>query len=101
VYHKKRLARIEAKIDLLLVKVNPMSKSVDDLVAVVAAEKTVIDSTSTLLDQLFAQVQAGVDAGDIAKVQQAVTDLQAQKAELVAAVVRNTPAAPVVAPPGP
>lgn len=75
-------------------RMRTMSAAIDQLVAEVAEIKTVEASEAALLDKLFGLLQAAVDTGDIAKVQSAITDLQAVKADAVAAIARNTPAEP-------
>ena len=99
------LARIEKKIDSLLKLLTAHTKEgekimakLDDLVAEVAEETSVIASAGTLLDGLTAQVRALrddlADAGvDTAKVDAVLASLQANKAALQEAVVRNTPEA--------
>lgn len=72
--------------------------SVDALTAAVAAETTVEGSIVTLLSQYAAQVQSGIDAGDMAAIQAATTQITANAATLSAAVAANTPAAPAPAP---
>ncbi len=97
----ERLKRIESLawsnhhlLMLLQTEVLKMSQQVDDLVAQVAAQRTVIDSTKTLLVQLFDLVQAGITSGDLTKVQQVLDDLRAQDQELADAVSANTPPTP-------
>lgn len=69
-----------------------MSKAMDDLIAEVAAEKTVIDSAITLIEGFSQRLtDAGVDATKLAAL---VTDMQAEKDKLAASVAANTPAAP-------
>lgn len=93
-----RLDVIEAQQSVLLKRVSHMSEAVDALVQTVSELSTVVDSENALLDQVFALLQAAIDSGDMAKVQQAKNDLEAKKAEMVAAIVRNTPAAPPATP---
>lgn len=66
--------------------------TIDDLKAKVDAEKTVVDSAVALIKGLSAQLAAAKD--DPAKVQALADALDAQTAELSAAVVANTPVAP-------
>lgn len=64
----------------------------DDIAAEVTAQKTVVASVATLLQQLHDQlVSAGTDQ---AKLNQLAADIQANTDALSAAVVANTPAAP-------
>lgn len=66
--------------------------TVDDILAKVTAEKTVVDSAVALLSQLS---QAIKDAGtDPAKLQALSDAIDAQQSELASAVTANTPAAP-------
>lgn len=67
----------------------------DQLLAAVAAQKTVADSTVTLLARIHAELQAAINANDPAKIQALADALQANTQELSDAVVANTdPAAP-------
>lgn len=68
-----------------------MAQVIDDLVAKVAALTDVESSAIALLNSLHALLQSAVSTGDIAKVQQAVDDLEAGRAALAGAVVANTP----------
>jgi hypothetical protein len=60
----------------------------------VTAEKTVIDSAVALLAGLSQQLKDAIAANDPAALQAIVDGLDANKAELAAAVTANTPAAP-------
>jgi len=71
-----------------------MAQVVDDLVAQVAKQKTVLASVKELLQKLFAIVQAGISTGDLAKAQAALDDLKAQDDEIAQAVIDNTPPTP-------
>lgn len=86
------LAPVLAKLDDLLAKENQHMKNLDDLIADVTAQTTVVQSVSTLLSSLSAQLQAAVAAGDTAKIQQIATAMEANTASLSAAVTANTPA---------
>lgn len=88
-----RLEAVQSQLDQIQKGILKMSKAVDDIVAEVAAMKTEVDSTKTLLEKLFAAWQTGIDSGDMVKMQQALNDLRAQKQELADAVIANTPAA--------
>lgn len=100
-FYRQRLQRIEAKLDQALVLLTSLitqetriMATLDDIVADVAAEKTVVDGVVVLLDALAAQLAA---AGlDQAKLTQLHNDILAQKQALADAVVRDTPAAPPV-----
>ena len=65
----------------------------DDLVAAVAAEKTVEDSAIKLLEQLFVELQAANQVSPAA-VQAVIDSVKANTQALSDAVVANTPAAP-------
>ncbi len=82
---------ILAELRLLTERVKNMASAVDDLVAQVAAQKTVIDSTVTLLNKLTLLLQGAINTGDMAKVQAVVDDLKAQDKALADAVTANTP----------
>ncbi len=70
--------------------------TLDDIVADVTEEKSVIQGAVTLLGQLSQMIK---DAGTDPVKLQAVKDLiDSNKADLAAAVVANTPAAPPPAP---
>lgn len=68
-----------------------MSQVIDDLVIKVASMGDVEQGAITLLNDLHTLLSTAVSTGDIAKVQQAITDLEAGRAALAAAVVANTP----------
>lgn len=89
-----KLIHISTQVDALVEVGLSMSQVVDDLVAQVAAQKTVVDSVKTLLSQLFTLVQQGISTGDLAKAQQALDDLKAQDQALTDAVTANTPPTP-------
>jgi len=67
-----------------------MAATLDDLVAAVAAENTVIDSAITLLNGVSAQLAAAIAANDPAKIQAVLDNVNAEKAKLAAAVAANT-----------
>ena len=78
-------------LETILERILEMSQTVDQLVAEVASQTTVIGSAVTLLQSLHDQiVAAGTDQTALAKL---ATDLQANTDALSAAVVANTPAA--------
>jgi dsDNA-specific endonuclease/ATPase MutS2 len=80
------------KLDAIYTKETVMSQQVDNIVAAVEAEKTVVDSAIVLLDQISAQIR---DAqGDPDKLAAIAAGIDAQKQALAEAVVRNTPGAP-------
>lgn len=67
----------------------------DQLLAAVAAQKTVADSTATLLARIHGELQAAINANDPAKLQALADAIQANTQELSDAVVANTdPEAP-------
>lgn len=69
------------------------AKTLDDILQDVADEKTVVESVSTMVDGLSAQLKAALAANDPAKIQQVIDAIDANKAKLAAALVANTPAA--------
>lgn len=75
-------------------KTDIMNASVNALTLAVANETTVEASVVTLLTNLAAQLQNGIDAGDLAAIQAATTQLTTNAATLSAAVVANTPTPP-------
>ena len=83
---EQRLARVEQ-----LLRKN--MAAIDDLVADVTAENTVIDSAMALIQGLKASLDAA--GADPAKLAQLKTDIEAKSAALAAAVAANTPAASV------
>jgi pimeloyl-ACP methyl ester carboxylesterase len=68
--------------------------SVNALTLTVAAETTIEQSVVTLLQNLTAQLEAAIDAGDMTAIQAAATQITANTAALSAAVLANTTAAP-------
>lgn len=70
-----------------------MSQEVDDLVAAVAAEDTVIGSAITAFQGVAAQIADA--AGDRTKSLALAADVRAQADALAAAIPQNTPAAGV------
>ena len=89
----EQLDRIERKLDRIEQLVRKIMAAIDDLVADVTAENTVIDSAMALIQGLKASLDAaGVDP---AKLAQLKTDIEAKSAALAAAVAANTPAASV------
>lgn len=104
---RQLLNEINAKLDRLLAQQAVqtgvearMAKTLDDVLADVAAETTVTQSAITLLQGLKAQLDAAIAAGDLTKVQAIADGIEANTASLSAAVIANTPAAPP-APPAP
>ena len=95
VYHhfeEATLHRVVKLLDQLIVRINDMSKELDDLTAAVTAENTVIDSAITLLNNLSAAILAA-NAISPAAVEAVATEVAAKSAALSAAVTANTPAA--------
>lgn len=87
-----RIERVQTSIlRLLTTEGTEITMTLDDIKNDVAAEKTVVDSTVTLLNGLSAQLAAaGQDPQKLADLKQAIDD---QTAELANAVAANTPAA--------
>lgn len=93
-----RLNRIEAKLDLLLVKEQKLMATIQDVQNAVTSETTVVGSVVTLLNQLSAQLQAAIAQNDPAALQALVTSINANATTLANAVTANTPAAPPAPP---
>lgn len=67
--------------------------TLDDVVAEVTAQKTIVASVQALIKGLQDQLAAAIASGDPAKVQAVLDALKANDAALAAAVPANTPAA--------
>lgn len=78
----------------IMKELHKMAKTLDDVQADVNDERTVVDSAIALLNGLSDQLKA--TQGDPAKVQAIIDAIDAQKADLAAAITANTPAAPPV-----
>ena len=94
VFRRLRLALAHRRHSLNVLKEGLafMSQVVDEMVAAVAEEISVSDSVEVLLDELYRLFEA--TAGDQAKLTTLLADLRANKTKELAAVLRNTPAAP-------
>lgn len=93
---EEKLDLILKKLDKIQLKENYIMATLDEALAVVTSESTVDDSIVALLEQLAAQIQAGgLSAADQAKVDAIFTNATNNSAKITAAVVANTPAAPV------
>jgi len=99
----QKLNDILSKLYLLLKEILIHMTAIDDaltqLKADVAALTTVEQSAVALLNGLTAQIQQLINAGGdpaktLADIQQVVSGVEADTAELAAAVTANTPAAP-------
>lgn len=77
-------------------KENEMAATLDEISADVTGESTLIDSLSTLLSGLAAQVKAA--AGDQTKIDAIFAAAESNKAKLATALAANTPAAPPAGP---
>lgn len=84
-------ARFDRRFDKLEMY---MAQVVDDLKAAVAAERTVVESAVTLLNDLMDQLKAAASNGDLSAVNDIVNDVKSQTGALAAAIVKNTPSAP-------
>ncbi len=88
----QRLDKTNETLTALTAQMEKLMSLIDDLTADVADERTVIDSAVTLLGNLSDQLAAaGNDPVKLAALKDAI---DANKATLAAAVVKNTPAAP-------
>lgn len=91
--------RPEHRDDQIFRLLKEIKLTLDDLVAKVTAENTVIDSAVTLLSTLKTELDAAIASGDPAKIQ-AVSDLiTTGQQKLANAVVANTPVVPAPPPP--
>lgn len=93
------LKSIQSQLTTIQEKEEQELAEIDDLVAAVAAEKTVEDSTITLLTNLTDKINGLVqNATDLAALKTAITGVTASVASdtqaLSDAVTANTPAAP-------
>lgn len=79
-----------------------MAKVIDDLVAAVAAEDTIVDSAIVFINGVPGLIQAavtqalanGATAAELAPLTAVVTDLQAKSSALQAALTANVPPTP-------
>jgi len=96
------LSQINKKLDLVLGKEVNLMATLQEVLDDVAAEKTVEESLITLTQGLKAQLDA-ITSGSLTPAQQAQVDaifaaVEANKTEVSAAVVANTPTPPAPAP---
>lgn len=89
---KRRLDRIIALLSIIAKEGLMEMANLDDIKNEIAAEKTVIDSAVKLIGGLSAQLKAAVAANDMTALQAIIDGMEANKAELAAAVTANTPA---------
>ena len=76
-----------------------MTLKVEDILAKVEAQTTVIGSVETTLTELSARLKEAITENDPMKLQAIADELDANTTRLSAAVVANTPAAPPPADP--
>ena len=94
IYHHFEPPGTEVKLlQELNTRITKMAKTLDDLVAQVAALTTVDDSVVALLTDIKARLDAAIASGDPTKIQALSDALAAQTQRLADAVVANTPAA--------
>lgn len=93
----RALAHQHELLHQIIERILIMSAELDRLTASVANVKTVAESAITLINGLAQQIRD--NAGDPAALAKLADDLDADDAELAAAVSANTPAPPVVTPP--
>jgi|SRR5215469_15155102 len=86
------LARIEAKLDLALRELKSMA-TLQDVQNAVAAEQTVINGVTTLLQQLSQQLKDALASEDPAAIQGLIDQINQNANALANAVAANTPAA--------
>lgn len=82
-----------ALVSIVLRKVNTTMATIRDLQNEVTALTTVEESAAKLLDGLSQQLKDALAQNDPTAIQKVIDDLDAGKANLAAAVVRNTSAA--------
>lgn len=87
-----QLDRIEHKLDWLIQGELHQMADLTQLTTDVAADTDAVNSAVTLLNTLAAEITA--NANDPAALAQLASDLEANTANLAAAVTANTPAAP-------
>ena len=108
-FNRRRLQRMERKIDLLLQLQGQLQKGqatamldLSTLTDAVAAIETVDESVETLLSSLTAEIQTLIDQNantvDPAQLQSLVDRLNNARGQHAAAVVANTPAASAAQP---
>lgn len=95
----KRLARMERKLDRLLLALHvqlerddAMAKSMDELLAEIQRQTTVEDGLVSLIDGLRNDVKAAAPGADQAKIDQAFEQLKANTDKLAASLTQNTDA---------
>lgn len=93
------MATVNAKLDAITAKITQLEKHVmaklDDVIADVTAEGTVIDSVLTLIQGLKDQIaNLGLSTEDQAKVDAIFAQVEANKGKLASAIPANTPADP-------
>jgi hypothetical protein len=107
-FQSKQLDRIEKTLETLRQLLWEVARSshrveqdrsmimatLDDLLVEVEAEKAIDTSIVALVNGLSAQLAAAVASNDPAKVQAVLDGMKANAANLSAAIVANTPAAP-------
>lgn len=91
-----KLDNIQRQLNRMEKKENNIVALIDDTLADVQAETTVIASVVTLLQNLSAQIAAA--GTDPMKLQAIKTQIDQNSASLAAAVIANTPAAPPATP---
>ena len=74
-----------------------MATPIEDLVREVSESRTVNGSAVILIAGLKSALDAAIAANDMSMVVAAAADLDAQQAELVAAMTANTPVSPTLA----
>lgn len=88
------LAEIRQSLSALHRKLDQMALDLSTLNAAVAQEAAVDQSVITLLTTLAGELSAANDAGDQTAIAGIVSTMQANAANLAAAVAANTPATP-------
>jgi len=86
-----RLSELRGILFSLMVKVERMAATLDDVVQKVTQQNTVIQSAITLLHELKVKLDGAIASGDMGKVQQIADALDSQDQALATAVTANTP----------
>lgn len=87
-----RFDRLESLLRLVLQKEAQIMSIADDIVAEVTGETDAVTALSAVVDRLVAAVEAAGTDGP--KLQAALASIKANKAAIVAATLKGTPAEP-------
>lgn len=96
--HEAQFNRLIDRLDIIIELLNKEYQymaTIQNVTDAIAAESTVDDSIVTLLNGIVQQLKDAQAAGTPAALDAVVAGIQANQAKISAAVVANTPAAPV------